>query len=128
MNVLDTTVVRSFSTESDITFFEQRYDSAAGKVRCHVIGLMEARRRHPLHAAASTKEDTFLEHPIVKVSGVSVLVKTTQTMNTDSVKQLTNRIERLWLMMRFDGSFDHHRCLLTNNKLLWRRRQRTVWT
>ncbi|KAE9415083.1 hypothetical protein Angca_003559, partial [Angiostrongylus cantonensis] len=65
----------------------------ARMIRYDVIGLAEARRRHPFNAAYDSGEELFLKTCESRgVGNVSVLVSTSLSMNIDSFEQLTTRI------------------------------------
>ncbi|VDO99833.1 unnamed protein product [Heligmosomoides polygyrus] len=64
----------------------------AVKIKYDVIGLIETRGHHFLHAAYDSGKELFLG-----VGGVGVLVNTHLAMNIDSYESLTSRIGRLRL-------------------------------
>ncbi|VDO70466.1 unnamed protein product [Heligmosomoides polygyrus] len=68
----------------------------ARKIKYDVIGLIETRRHHSLHAAYGSGEELFLGTCDSRgVGGVDVLVNTHLAMNIDSYETLTTRRLRL---------------------------------
>ncbi|KAE9413249.1 hypothetical protein Angca_010097, partial [Angiostrongylus cantonensis] len=68
------------------------------RIRYHVIGMAETRRRHPFNTVYYSGEELFLGTCNSRgVGSVGVLVNTTLSMNVDSFEQLTTRTGRLRL-------------------------------
>ncbi|VDP24363.1 unnamed protein product [Heligmosomoides polygyrus] len=68
----------------------------ARRIKYDVIGLIETRRRHPLHVAYDSGEELFLgKWDSREVDGVGVLVNKHLVITVDSYESLTSQIGRL---------------------------------